>query len=120
MDSLVADESIARIIDAFVNGLDIFGTGITKAMPAGEGRPAYDPRSLLKLYIYGSRKSIRSSRRLAEACRLNVEIRWMIGGIEPDFRTISDFRKDNVQNLKKQWNAWHGMKATVTIWRQTG
>lgn len=104
LESFVDRESIARIIDAFVDNIDLEELEITKAKAAKEGRPAYDPRSLLKLYLYGARKGIRSSRKLAEACLLNVEVRWMTGAVTPDFRTISDFRKDNVDSLK---NVFH-------------
>lgn len=100
LDSFVDKESDARLIDAFVNSLDLEDLKITKAKAASEGRPAYDPRSMLKLYIYGAEHSIRSSRKLAEACRVNVEVRWLIEGVTPDFRTISDFRKANITALK--------------------
>ena len=53
-----------------------------------------------KLYIYGSRKEIRSSRKLAESCKVNLEVKWLMGGAEPDFRTISDFRKDNIESME--------------------
>ena len=98
-DAFVDKESIARIIDAFVNHLDIGKYGV-KPM-AVEGRPSYDPRSLYKIYIYGSRKGIRSSRKLAESCKVNLEVKWMTGGVEPDFRTIADFRKNNIDSLKE-------------------
>ena len=100
LDSFVDKESDARLIDAFVDNLDLEALKITKSKAASEGRPAYDPRSMLKLYIYGAEHSIRSSRKLAEACRLNVEVRWMTGAVTPDFRTISDFRKANITVLK--------------------
>ena len=100
LDSFVDDDSDARLIDAFVEHLDLDDLKITKSKAASEGRPAYDPRSMLKLYIYGAEHSIRSSRKLAEACRLNVEVRWMTGAVTPDFRTISDFRKNNIDALK--------------------
>lgn len=101
MDSFVNPESIARVIDAFVEGLDLEELGFEKSQAAEEGRPGYNPRCILKLYLYGSRKNIRSSRRLAEACKINVEAKWLMEGLEPDFRTISDFRKDNADCLKK-------------------
>lgn len=101
LGSFVDEKSDARLIDAFIENLDIEALDITKAKAAAEGRPAYDPRSLLKLYIYGAEHNIRSSRKLAEACRLNVEVRWMIEAVTPDFRTISDFRKNNIKSLKK-------------------
>ena len=98
-DTFVDKESIARIIDAFVNHLDIEKYGVKPV--AAEGRPSYNPRSLYKIYIYGSRKGIRSSRKLAESCKVNLEVKWMIGGVEPDFRTIADFRKNNIDSLKE-------------------
>ena len=97
-DSLVDPESIARLIDAFVESLDLSRYRIKEA--SSEGRPSYDPKGLLKLYIYGSRKGIRSSRRLAESCKTNLEVKWLIGGVEPDFRTISDFRRNNIDCIK--------------------
>lgn len=100
LDSLVAADSIARIIDAFVRSLDMSELGFTKASAADEGRPSYDPRLLLSLFIYGYRKTIRSSRKLEDSCKVNLEVKWLMGGLEPDFRTISDFRKENANNLK--------------------
>ena len=107
LDSMVDRESIARVIDRFVDGLDLKGMGLKKAEAAVEGRPSYDPRCLLKLYLYGSRKKLRSSRKLEEACRLNVEAKWLMSGLEPDFRTISDFRKDNAKCLKKVFHEFN-------------
>lgn len=113
-DTFVDKESIARIIDAFVEHLDIKKYGV-KAVSA-EGRPAYDPKSLYKLYIYGSRKGIRSSRKLAESCRVNLEVKWMTGGIEPDFRTISDFRKDNIDSLKEIFHEFNRRISEAVEW----
>ena len=98
-DAFVEPESIARLIDAFEDSLDLTKYGVKEA--AKEGRPSYDPRGMYKLYIYGSRKELRSSRKLAESCRVNLEVKWMLGGAEPDFRTISDFRKENIDSLKE-------------------
>lgn len=98
-DSFVDEHSIARIIDAFVNSLDLQELGVKEV--AVEGKPSYDPKGLFKLYIYGSRKGIRSSRKLQESCEVNIEVKWMLGGVEPDFRTIAAFRKDNIEILKK-------------------
>lgn len=97
-DSFVDPESTARIIDAFVNSLDLEKYGV-KAV-AVEGRPSYEPKGMFKLYIYGYKNSIRSSRKLARACEVNIEVKWLMGGAEPDFRTISDFRKINIKALK--------------------
>lgn len=98
-DSFIDPESIARLIDAFVDSLDLSEYGVKEA--AKEGRPPYAPKGMYKLYIYGSRKGIRASRKLSESCKVNLEVKWLVGGIEPDFRTISDFRKDNIDSLKK-------------------
>lgn len=98
-DSFVEPESIARLIDAFVNSLEFTKYGVKEA--AKEGRPSYEPKGMYKLFIYGNRKGIRSSRKLAESCKINLEVKWMMGGVEPDFRTISDFRKDNIDYLKE-------------------
>lgn len=100
LDDMVEWNSIARVIDCFVDSLDLEKLGFTKAEPAFEGRPSYDPQSMLKLYLYGYRKNIRTSRKLASACTVNIEVMWMLGGLKPDFRTVSDFRKDNIDRLK--------------------
>ena len=101
LDGMVAWDSIARIIDCYVEHADLKEMGFTKTEPSFEGRPCYSPQSMLKLYLYGYRKTIRSSRRLADACLTNIEVMWMLDGQQPDFRTISDFRKDNIDCLKK-------------------
>lgn len=113
-DLLVDKDSIARLVDAFVDSLDLKKLGMKEA--SYEGRPAYDPKSMFKLYIYGSLKSIRSSRKLAESCRVNIEVRWMIGGVEPDFRTISDFRKDNIKILKKIFHEFNRRISGAVEW----
>jgi len=106
LDEYVAPDSIVRIIDVFVDGLDISDLGFDKAAPAHTGRPAYDPRALLKLYIYGYTNRIRSSRRLAKECTRNVEVMFLLGALYPDFRTIADFRKDNIEALKGVFSAF--------------
>ena len=113
-DSLVDPESIARLIDAFVNSLDLSKYDIKEA--SSEGRPAYDPKGLLKLYIYGSRKGIRSSRKLAESCKTNLEVKWLIGGVEPDFRTISDFRKNNIDCIKSIFHEFNRRISGAVEW----
>lgn len=101
LDSFVDKDSDARIIDAFVESADLNEYDIKRAIEPIEGRSSYSPYCLLKLYIYGALHGIRSSRKLAEACRLNVEVRWLMGALTPDFRTISDFRKENFKALKE-------------------
>ena len=113
-DSFVDEQSIARIIDAFVNSLNLQDYGVKEA--AAEGRPSYDPKGLYKLYIYGSRKGIRSSRKLQESCEVNIEVKWMLGGVEPDFRTIAGFRKDNIDSLKKIFHEFNRRLSGAVEW----
>lgn len=114
MDSFVDPESTARLIDAFVNSLDLQKYGVKEA--AKEGRPPYDPKGLLKLYIYGCRNEIRSSRKLQRACEVNIEVIWLMGGAKPDFRTISDFRKDNIDVLKELFHEFNRRLAGAVDW----
>ena len=113
LDCFVASDSIARIIDTFVNGLDMSEMGFARAKASREGRPAYETEALLSLHLYGSRKGVRSSRKLDEACTVNVEVKWLMNGLEPDFRTISDFRKDNIDSMKKVFKAFNKKLAEV-------
>lgn len=93
-DSVVDPESTARLIDAFVDSLDLFNYGVKEM--ASEGQAPYDPKGLLKLYVHGSDNGIKSSRKLAKGCEVNIEVKWMLGGVEPNHRTIADFRKDTI------------------------
>ncbi len=113
-EDFVEKESIARLIDAFVNSLDLSAYEVKEV--AKEGRPSYDPRGLYKLYIYGNRKGIRSSRKLADSCKVNLEVKWMMGGVEPDFRTISDFRKDNIDSMKKIFHEFNRRLSGAVEW----
>ena len=88
LDEYIAENNPVRVIDVFVNNLDLKEAGFSKHTPAKEGRPGYDPRSLLKLYIYGYFYKIRTSRRLMAECVKNVELMWLMGKLTPDFRTI--------------------------------
>ncbi len=106
LDEYVSESNPVRVIDAFVNKLDLIDVGFKNAIPAREGRPSYDPRYLLKLYIYGYFNKIRSSRKLMAECRRNVEVMWLLCKLIPDFRTIADFRKDNSKALKKVFRAF--------------
>lgn len=113
-DFMVDPDSTARLIDAFVNSLDLSDYDVKEL--AKEGRPPYDPRCFYKLYIYGSDNGIKSSRKLAKSCKVNVEVKWMLGGVEPDFRTISDFRKDNIDSLKKIFNEFNRRLSGAVDW----
>jgi len=95
IDDYVAADAPVRVIDAFVAGLDVAELGFDRALPAATGRPPYDPRDLLRLYIWGYFNEVRSSRRLERECRRNVEAMWLLRRLSPDFKTIADFRRDN-------------------------
>jgi len=101
IDEYVEPHSPVRVIDAFVETLDMKALGFSKAAPALTGRPAYAPADLLKLYIYGYMNKIRSSRRLMTECRRNIEVMFLLNELTPDFRTISDFRKDNPEPIRE-------------------
>jgi len=101
VEEYVEEYSPVRIIDAFVDTLDLKALGFTKAEPAYTGRPAYAPSDLLKLYIYGYMNKMRSSRRLMTECRRNMEVMFLLNELKPDFRTISDFRKENPEPIRE-------------------
>ena len=100
LEDYVAAENPVRFLDAFVASLDLHALGFAKARCANTGRPPYDPAVLLKLYLYGYLHRVRSSRLLEAECQRNVEVLWLLGKLAPDFKTIADFRKDNLQPLK--------------------
>lgn len=95
IEDYVAGDAPVRVIDAFIDGLDVKGLGFGRSVPASMGRPPYDPRDLLKLYVYGYLNEVRSSRRLERECSRNVEAMWLLRRLAPDFKTIADFRRDN-------------------------
>jgi transposase len=93
LDDLVPPDHICRVIDAFVEQLIMEKLGFERAQPANTGRPGYDPRALLKLYLYGYLNQIRSSRRLEAECIRNVELMWLLGRLYPDHKSIAEFRR---------------------------
>src|ERR1035438_9506383 len=100
LEDYVAAENPVRFLDAFVGTQDLHALGFAKALCADTGRPPYDPADLLKLYLYGYLHRIRSSRLLEAECQRNVEVIWLLGKLAPDFKTIADFRKDNLKPLR--------------------
>ena len=99
-DDWIDSDSIVRVIDAFVDSLDLVPFHFKFSQPSSKGNKPYNPKDLLKLFLFGYIKKVRSSRSLMYFSRTNIECIWLIHGITPDFRTISDFRKDNSDNLK--------------------
>jgi transposase len=95
LEDYVAEDNPVRVIDVFVDELDLGGLGFDRVEPRATGRPGYHPCVLLKLYIYGYLNRVQSSRRLEREAGRNVEVMWLIGRLAPDHKTIADFRKDN-------------------------
>ncbi len=100
LDDYIAEDNPVRVIDVFVDELDLSGLGFEGIQPEATGRPAYHPASLLKIYIYGYLNRIQSSRRLERETQRNVELIWLTGRLTPDFKTIADFRKDNGKAIR--------------------
>ena len=99
LDDYVAEDNAVRVIDVFIDDLDISGLGF-KTEPNDTGRPAYHPTTMLKIYIYGYLNRVQSSRRLEREAGRNVELMWLTGRLAPDFKTIADFRKDNGEAIR--------------------
>jgi transposase len=94
LDDYIADDSAVRVIDVFLDELDLSGLGF-KTQPNDTGRPAYHPSTMLKIYVYGYLNRVQSSRRLEREAQRNIELMWLTERLAPDFKTIADFRKDN-------------------------
>ena len=96
LDDMVAKESRVRIIDRFIESIDLDALGFTNTTPAELGRTSYAPECMVKLYMFGYEKGVRSSRKLEALCNTDIEAMWLLGELKPDFKTIADFRKDNI------------------------
>ena len=99
LEDYIGPENPVRFLDAFAGSLNLHTLGFARARCADTGRPPYDPAALLKLYLYGYLHRVRSSRLLEAECHRNVEVLWLLGKLTPDFKTIADFRKDNLKPL---------------------
>ncbi len=99
-DNLIEEDNPVRMLNSFVNALDIDKLGFKNATPKTKGSPGYNPKMMLKLYLYGYFNGIRSSRKLAKESTRNIELFWLLENLTPDFRTISDFRKENIKCMK--------------------
>lgn len=95
LDELVAGDALVRVLDVFVGQLDVGAAGFIRAKPAGIGRPGYRPGDLLRLFLWGYLNGVRSSRGLERACWRDLEAAWLMCRLQPDFKTIADFRKNN-------------------------
>lgn len=101
LEDYVGADNPVRVVDVFVDQLDLRGLGFASVEPAETGRPSYHPAVLLKIYIYGYLNRVQSSRRLEREAQRNVELMWLTGRLTPDFKTIADFRKDNGPAIRK-------------------
>jgi len=101
LDDWIHEDSTVRVIDVFVDELDLRKLGFDRADPATTGRPAYSPATLLKIYVYGYLNRVQSSRRLESEAQRNLELIWLTGRLAPDFKTIADFRRDNGEAIRK-------------------
>jgi transposase len=101
LDDWIGEDSLVRVVDFFVEELDLQRLGFARSAPAGTGRPGYHPAVLLKLFIYGYLNRIPSSRRLEREAGRNVEVMWLTGKLVPDHKTIADFRRDNGAGIRK-------------------
>ena len=106
LDDYISEENQIRVIDVFVDSIDLSLLGFQGVTPKETGRPSYHPSVMLKLYIYGYLNRIQTSRRLERETQRNVELMWLMGRLTPDFKTIADFRKDNgkaIQNVCRKF-----------------
>ena len=101
VDDWIDEENPVRVVDAFVDALDLAELGFDGVEPAATGRPSYHPSVLLKLYIYGYLNRVQSSRRLEREANRNVELMWLVGRLVPDHKTIADFRRDNGAAIRR-------------------
>jgi len=100
LEEYVEEDNPVRAVAAFLRRLDFAKLGFVRARAAETGRPGYDPRMLMGLYVWGHLHGVRTSRKLEQACRSHVEVMWLTGNLRPDFKTIADFRKDNGPGIK--------------------
>src|SRR5229473_937305 len=106
LEDYVDGENPVRVIEIFIDELNLAALGFSGVTPAATGRPAYHPSTLLKIYLYGYLNRVQSSRRLEREARRNIELMWLTGRLAPDFKTIADFRKDNgaaIQSVCRQF-----------------
>jgi transposase len=114
LDDYVSEDNPVRVVDAFVDELDLASLGFASVVPAATGRPGYHPATLLKLYLYGYLNQVASSRRLEREAGRNVELMWLTGRLAPDFKTIADFRRDNGPAIQA------ACRQSVVLCRQIG
>ena len=106
LEDQVGVENPVRLMDAFIDKLDLLQLGFTKTIHKSEGRPPYSPGVLLKLYLYGYLNKIRSSRKLEKECCRNIELQWLMQNLQPNYHSIADFRKLHAQPLQHMFKLY--------------
>jgi transposase len=101
LDDYVSEANPVRVVEAFIDALDLEKLGFSGVVPQTTGRQSYHPSVMLKLYVYGYLNRVHSSRRLERECQRNVEVMWLTGRLAPDFKTIANFRKDNGGGIRQ-------------------
>jgi transposase len=118
LDEYVSDDNTVRVIDVFVEELDLRALGFDGVVPHTTGRPAYHPAALLKIYIYGYLNRIPSSRRLEQDTGRNLERMWLTGQLQPDHKTIARFRKDNGSAIRAVCRQFVGLCRKLNLFSQ--
>src|SRR5437870_3896446 len=120
VEDWIGEDNPVRVIDVFVDELDLAGLGFGGVDPEATGRPSYHPSVLLKLYIYGHLNRVQSSRRLKREAGRNVEAMWLTGRLAPDHKTIADFRKDNGRAIRQVCARFAALCRTVGLFTEAG
>ena len=130
LESAIANDAFVRVVDAFVNAIDLKSFGFSHVDCQEEGRPPYHPSVLLKLYLYGYRYGIRTSRKLEREAQTNIETIWLLSGLRPKYKTIADFRKNNSKSFRevfrrfvcllKEWNLIEGETIAIDSFKIRG
>ena len=123
LEQMVEPEAFVRVIDAFVDHLDLDSFGFTHHRLNKEGRPPFHPSTMMKIYLYGYHNGIRSCRKLENACKVNIEMMWLVNEQQSNFKTIANFRKDNHKPFKqvfryfvsllKEWTLIDGLAVAI-------
>src|SRR5213082_4123309 len=117
LEDYVGEENPVRVIEVFIDELDLAALGFSGMTPAVTGRPAYRPSTLLKIYLYGYLNRVQSSRRLEREAQRNIELMWLTGRLAPDFKTIADFRKDNGAAIQSVSSVCRALPSAQTLHR---
>jgi transposase len=118
LEDYIDEDNPVRVVEAFIDGLDLEKLGFEGMIPKQTGRPAYHPSTMLKLYVYGYLNRIQSSRRLEKESGRNVELMWLLGRLTPDYKTIANFRKDNGKAIRQVCAEFIGLCRKLDLFSQ--